>query len=120
MKQNFLNPLLESISIARNNLDTNYRYHGGYSSALRGLVNAWNLSIKKDQLVDQQGDKFISAITFSVVPILTFTWALAMEKALADFKHTLWIGDCSGGLGNHGRYLSNTQIFPILNGFLAI
>ena len=53
-------------------------------------------------------------MTFSVVPKMTFLWALLMQKAITAESTRILIGDCSGGAIFSGHW-PGVQAFPLLN-----
>jgi hypothetical protein len=104
----------EMLGLFKNNWKGNYRYHGGWMSAIKcfwGMLESLDRPIHPNSFRDQ-----LDILTFSIVPSLTLVWLAVVRKIHLQLRVKIFIGDCSGGIRTKNKdFLGDVNILPLQN-----
>jgi len=93
---------------------SNYRFHGGWTAALRcmwGTLKSYTFPVQSDSL---RGE--LDILTFSIAPSLTLVWLAFIRKVRLQCHTQIFIGDCSGGIWPKNKeLLEDATILPFQN-----
>lgn len=106
--------MLSTLRMILNDWQRLYRHNGGVSALFRSILGTIRLT--RGQFTPKEPSlPGVDVITFSVVPKMTALWMNWMRSAVDTQSLRIYIGDCSGTLG---QYLSGddvVRLVPLLN-----
>jgi len=91
----------------------NYRHQGGFSALFRCLRGMRRLRHLDSGGTSSQEACSLEALTFSVVPKMTFLWSRLMQAIMPESGRVI-IGDCSGGFPAESSH-NHLVVHPLLN-----
>ncbi len=106
--------ILDSMSI-RKDWRSNYAYYGGVYSVINCLMGYLRVVLSPTKQQSSQPSK-LDCITFSVVPLLAYTWMKALRRTESyGGPYKYYVGDCCGGLKGLHLDDKSVKIIPMLN-----